>query len=45
MNKELIERIEKIFIQKLSDKTNWGRNEVMNLYRDSVKDALFTLIE
>lgn len=45
MNKKLLERIEEIFAAKLEAKTGWGKNEVLVLYKDSVKEALMELID
>ena len=38
--KELLKRIEEIFVEKLQSKTGWGRNEILMLYKDAVNDAL-----
>ena len=43
--KELLERIEKIFSDKLSQKTGWGKNEVLIAYKDSVKETLMEVLE
>lgn len=40
MNKQLLQRIEELFAQKLQAKTGWGRNEVLAAYRDAVREAL-----
>lgn len=45
MNKKLLQRIEELFTAKLQDKTGWGRNEVLQLYKDSVTEALLELLE
>lgn len=45
MNKKLLKLIEDIFNQKLSAKTSWGRNEIASLYKESVNEALLTLLE
>lgn len=45
MNKKLLKRIEEIFELKLSTKTGWGKNEVLQLYKDSVTEALLELID
>ncbi len=42
--KELLQRIEKIFAEKLSRKTGWGKNEILVAYKDSVKEALMEMI-
>mgnify|MGYP000858076154 CR=1 FL=1 len=44
MNKQLLKRIEEIFSEKLKEKTGWGRNEVLQAYKDSVSEALMELI-
>ena len=38
--KDLIQKIEEIFIQKLQQKTGGGRNEIINLYKDAVIEAV-----
>ncbi len=43
--KELLQRIEEIFTEKLSRKTGWGKNEVLVAYKDSVKEALIEMID
>jgi hypothetical protein len=45
MNKALIERIGVIFNDKLQAKPSWGRNEIANLYNNSVAEALLELID
>jgi len=40
MNKQLLQRIEELFAEKLRAKTGWGRNEVMAAYKDAVREAL-----
>lgn len=37
--------IEKIFTEKLSRKTGWGKNEVLVAYKDSVKEALMKMLD
>lgn len=44
MNKKLLERIREIFLAKLSAKTGWGKNEVLQAYDDSVREALLELL-
>ena len=43
--KELLKRIEEIFNQKLQTKTGWGRNELSQLYTQSVNEALMELAD
>lgn len=45
MNKKILLRIEEIFIQKLSAKTGWGKNEVVQIYKDAVNEALMELLD
>lgn len=40
MNKQLLQRIEELFAEKLQAKTGWGRNEVLAAYKDAVREAL-----
>lgn len=44
MNKELLIRIEQIFNQKLEAKTSWGRNDVKDIYKQAVNEALMELL-
>ena len=43
--KELLQRIEKLFTDKLSRKTGWGKNEILVVFKDSVKEALMEMID
>ncbi len=45
MNKQLLQRIEQLFNEKLQAKTGWGRNEVMAAYKEAVSEALMELLE
>jgi hypothetical protein len=45
MNKKILKRIEEIFAEKLQAKTGWGRNEIMQAYRESVNEALMELLD
>lgn len=40
MNKKLIMRIQELFFFALQGKTSWGRNEIMNMYKGAVTQAL-----
>jgi hypothetical protein len=44
-NKQLINRIQEIFYNKLQEKTNWGRNDVKSLYDKSVNEALLEMLD
>lgn len=44
MNRKLLERIEEIFQDKLSVKTGWGRNDVLEAYRRAVSEAILELL-
>lgn len=39
-NKELLQRIEVLFTEKLQTKTGWGRNEILAAYKEAVSEAL-----
>lgn len=41
--KPLLDKIERFFGEKLSRKTGWGKNEVMQAYKDSVIQALMEI--
>lgn len=38
-------RFEEIFTQKLQSKTNWGRNEIILLLKDSIKETLLEVLD
>lgn len=40
MNKQLIIRISELFAEKLSAKTGWGKNEVLQLHKDAINEAI-----
>jgi len=44
MNKELLKRIREIFEAKISQKTGWGKNELMIEYDKAVNEALMEFI-
>lgn len=44
-NKDLFQRIEEIFTEKLQRKTGWGRNEVLMIFKDAVIEATLELID
>jgi hypothetical protein len=43
MNKELLTRIEQIFTEKLQEKTGWGRNQILTIYKESVNEAILEI--
>ena len=45
MNRKLLLKIQDIFHAKLQAKTGWGRNEIMDIYRDSVNEALVEMMD
>ena len=45
MNKKLIKRIEEIFTEKLKAKTGWGKNAVLEIYKESVNEAILEMME
>ncbi len=45
MNKALINRITDLFTKGLQAKNGWGKNEVLKLYNECVKQALLELID
>jgi len=45
MNKKLLKTIEKIFFNKLQSKTGWGRNEIMQIYKEAVNEALMEMMD
>lgn len=45
MNKKILKRIEEIFEEKLQVKTGWGRNEIIQAYREAVNEALIELLD
>lgn len=44
MNKELLARIEVLFLLKLATKTSWGRNEVIAMYKEAVSEAVMEML-
>ena len=45
MNKKLLQRIDEIFEQKLQEKTGWGRNDVLKIYREAVNEAILEMLD
>lgn len=45
MNKKLLKKIEEIFEEKLQAKTGWGKNDVIQLYRQCVNEALLDILD
>ena len=45
MNKKLLERIAELFEQKLQEKTGWGRNDVLKIYREAVNEAILEILD
>jgi len=45
MNKELLNRIEELFKERLNTKTSWGKNEVLLQYQSAVSNALTELLD
>lgn len=45
MNKKLLKRIDELFEQKLQEKTGWGRNDILKVYRESVNEAILETLD
>lgn len=45
MNRRLIERIAEIFEAKISAKTGWGKNEIVQKHKEAVNEALLETID
>lgn len=45
LNQEILTNIEIAFFEKISEKSNWGKNQIMDLYKDSQISVLKTLID
>ena len=45
MNKKLLKRIDEIFELKLQEKTGWGRNDVLKIYREAVNEAILEMLD
>lgn len=45
MTKELLKRIEEIFTEKLQLKTSWGRNEILQLHKESITEAVLERLD
>jgi len=44
MTKEILERIEALFREKLQQKTSWGRNDVLIIYKEAQAAALMEFV-
>lgn len=40
MTTQTLDQIQETFFEALNDKTNWGRNEIKTLYKDSQLEVL-----
>ncbi len=45
MNKKLLKRIDELFDEALKQKTGWGKNEVLELYRKCVNEAIMDMLD
>ncbi len=45
MNQKLLKRIEELFAAKLQAKTGWGRNDVLNVYKEAVNEAILEMLD
>lgn len=45
MNKKLLERIQELFFEALGTKTGWGRNDLKEVYKDCVNQALLEIVD
>jgi hypothetical protein len=45
MNRKLIEKITELFKQKLNAKTGWGKNEVLQIHKDAVNEAVLWMLD
>lgn len=45
MNKKLLARIREFYVAKLSEKTGWGRNDLLAAYDAAVSEALMELLD
>lgn len=45
MNKKLLDLIDKYFDEELSTRTNWGRNQIKEAYKNSVIKACAELLD
>lgn len=45
MKENIIKRIQEIFFEKLQEKTGWGRNQIIKIYRESVNEALIEFLD
>ena len=39
---QLLEKTREVFVQRLQEKTSWGRNEIVQLFDQSVSKAVLT---
>ena len=45
MNLKLINRIKQLFKEKLSAKTGWGRNEILEMFNECVSQATLEALD
>ena len=45
MNKKLINRVTELFEEKLQEKTGWGRNDVLKIYKEAVNEAILEMLD
>lgn len=45
MNRKILDRIKELFFTALEEKTNWGRNDVKELYNKCMVQALLEYID
>ena len=43
--KDIFHELERIFAEKISQKTGWGKNEIMIAYKEAVQEVLLKIIE
>lgn len=42
---QLLKRIDELFKEELSDKTNWGRNQIIEIYTECVNRAVIEQLD
>ncbi len=45
MKADILKRLEELFEMKISQKTGWGKNEIMKVFRKAVTEVLLEIVE
>ena len=45
MDKKLLKRIDELFEGKLQERTGWGKNDILKIYREAVNEAILEMLD